>query len=184
MPLGYGRSRSHKRTDSRAESSGANTPDPMSPHPVDHQENTSSPITSPPATPMSLNTEDLIPLPSISVMRRRTISQSRIKERDVIKEDSRCGSPEHEEVAPYDMRTFPLTEDVFEKMLKTMPEKYQLQTNVRAQDSVDVASPSSYLDEKVDSPGSESMESALGEEDPNDPEWIDVERSSRDRHKR
>lgn len=101
-----------------------------------------------------------------------------------MKEENRCNTPEHVEVAPYEKRVFPLVDDVYDKMLKHMPENHQLhQTNIRAQDSRTYNSPDSYLDDKLDSPGSESTESALGEEDPNDPEWIDMERV-RDRHKR
>lgn len=69
FPLGYGRQRSHKRHDSLAESSGANTPDPASPRPEGG---------SPPATPGVALAEDA--LPSIAMMRRRTVSQSRLRE--------------------------------------------------------------------------------------------------------
>lgn len=54
-----------------------------------------------------------------------------------------------------------------------MPENHQITTNVRAQDN----NPFNYLDEKIDSGDSESTESAIGDEDPNDPEWVDLERS-------
>ncbi|RZB62197.1 KAT8 regulatory NSL complex subunit 1, partial [Asbolus verrucosus] len=176
LPTGHGRSRGHKRTDSLAESSGANTPDPLSPHPADHPESTGSPLTSPPATPLPVEEA----LPSVSAMRRRTVSQSRFaRDREVGREEN--GTPENVEVAPYDTRTFPLDDDTYEKMLGNMPENHQFKTNARAQDSSDYHL--GYLDEKVDSPGSESTESAVGEEDPNDPEWVDMERS-RDRHKR
>lgn len=114
LPLGYGRSRSHKRTDSRAESSGANTPDPQSPHAVDNAASENSPLTSPPSTPMAPGTSEE-PLPSVSVLRRRTISQSRwVKER----EENRCNTPEHMEVAPYEKRAFPLSSEEYDKMLK------------------------------------------------------------------
>lgn len=68
-------------------------------------------------------------------------------------------------------------------MLKHMPENHQFQTNSRAQDSRSCNSPESFFDDKIDMVDSESTESALGDEDPNDPEWMDVERV-RDRHKR
>lgn len=90
-------------------------------------------------------------------------------------------TPEGVEVAPFDTRTFPIDDETYEKMLKNMPENHQFKTNYRAQDASEYQL--SYLDDKVDSPGSESTESAVGEEDPNDPEWVDMERS-RDRHKR
>lgn len=181
FPLGYGRSRSHRRTDSRAESSGCNTPDPMSPHAPDNLENASSPLTSPPATPLSMNVDDSSSLPLNSLMRRRTISQSRGKDKDNSKDEARCSTPEHVEVIPFDKRSFPLSDDTYDKMLKLMPENHQLQTNTRAQD--DAASPNSYYGDRAESPDSESTESALGDEDPNDPEWIDME-TSKERFKR
>lgn len=157
LPLGYGRSRSHKRTDSRAESSGANTPDPLSPqqqqqpqqHPLDNNNTTvttttceNSPLISPPSTPIApppppstaatttatatLNNEE--PLPSVSVMRRRTISQSRwlSKEQEGVggavggigSSGGGGNTPEHMEVAPYEKRAFPLNGEEYEKMLK------------------------------------------------------------------
>ncbi|CAH1107968.1 unnamed protein product [Psylliodes chrysocephalus] len=192
FPLGHGRSRSHRRTDSRAESSGGNTPDPMSPHNPDHHD---SPMTSPPATPLSAGLVDesqlLSQLPSIAVMRRRTMSQSKFgmggKERE-IKEESRATTPDIVEVLPYDKRLFPINDETYEKMLKHMPEDHQFQTNIRSQDSneYDRDVYDSYIDQKLDSPDTESTESAIGdgEEDPNDPEWIDMERLSRERYKR
>ncbi|KAJ8921484.1 hypothetical protein NQ315_003102 [Exocentrus adspersus] len=189
LPIGYGRSRSHKRTDSRAESSGANTPDPMSPHTVE-QDIANSPVVSPPATPLSvLQPDEPIPsLPSVAAMRRRTISQSRFAKDKEPKEETTVNVPEEPEVAPYEKRTFPITDEVYEKMLKHMPENHQfIKTNVRAQDSSDCEGGAlGYLDRKVDSPDSESTESAIGDgdEDPNDPEWIDMERANRERYKR
>lgn len=161
LPYGH-KSRGHKRTDSLAESSGANTPDPMSPHAPDHHD---SPLTSPPVTPLPEE-----PLPSISAMRKRTMSQSRFaKEREVLREEN--GTLETIEVAPFDTRTFPFDDETYDNMLKCMPENHQFTTNVRAQDSSDVC----Y--DKVGSPiGSESTESAMGDEDPNDPEWVELER--------
>ncbi|KAF5308398.1 hypothetical protein FQR65_LT06219 [Abscondita terminalis] len=178
FPYGSGRSRSHKRTDSRAESSGCNTPDPMSPHGAETAENTLSPLTSPPATPLSMSVDDSSSaLPSISVLRRRTMSQSRGK--DMLRDENRAVSPEVE-VPPYDRRVFPLSEETYDKMLKLMPINHQFKTNIRAQD---YSSPTSYLDEVGDSPDSESTESAVGDEDPNDPEWMDLE-NTKDRYRR
>ena len=181
FPYSSGRSRSHRRTDSRAESSGCNTPDPLSPHTGETLESTTSPLTSPPATPLSMNVDDSSSLPSISLLRRRTISQSRGKDKDVLREENRSSSPEHIEVLPYERRVFPLTEDTYEKMLKLMPENHQFKTNVRAQD---YSSPTSFLDEAADSPDSESTESAIGDEDPNDPKWMDLEISKDHRYRR
>lgn len=200
MPVGYGRTRSHKRTDSRAESSDTNTPDPMSPHPAEnhevHKESAptgGSPLGSPPATPQggvsSTHDEATPHIPSISVLRRRTFSRAGIaKDKDTGKEDIRCSTPDHPEVQPYDRRCFPLEEQMYEEMVKSMPEDHQLlRTNIQSQDTheeYDSVSNGGYLESKVGSPGSESTESALAEEDPNDPEWIDVERTPRDRHRR
>ncbi|KAJ8960551.1 hypothetical protein NQ318_013839 [Aromia moschata] len=199
LPVGYGRSRGHKRTDSRAESSGANTPDPMSPHPADGAE-AGSPLTSPPATPLSAGPADEPPppLPSVAVMRRRTVSQSRFakadKEREPREEQAAGGAaaagystPDVVEVAPYERRTFPITDETYEKMLKHMPEDHQFMTNTRAQDPTDYEDAVvGYLDRRHGSPDTESTESAIGdgEEDPNDPEWIDMERANRERYKR
>ncbi|KAL3280035.1 hypothetical protein HHI36_017542 [Cryptolaemus montrouzieri] len=195
MPVGYGRARSHKRTDSRAESSDTNTPDPMSPHSAEAQESQKetvatggSPMGSPPATPLSMPLDDSQPIPSISVLRRRTLCRSGFaKDRDPAKEENRCNTPDHPEVQPYEMRSFPLDDSTYDDMVKSMPEDHQqVRTNVQAQDThYDCDSTSGgYIDSKVCSPGSESTESALADEDPNDPEWIDVERMSRERHKR
>lgn len=90
IPLGYGRSRYQKRTDSRAESSGANTPDPMSPHNLDQQELTNSPLTSPPDTPLPGQLDESISLPSIAVMRRRTVSQTKLFKDRELKEENIC----------------------------------------------------------------------------------------------
>lgn len=186
IPLGYGRSRSHKRTDSRAESSGANTPDPLSPHMGgENVENTSSPMTSPPATPLPMNNEDSGSLPSISMLRRRTMSQSRwTKEKELTKEETRCNSPEHVEVAPYDKRDFPLSDNIYDMMVKQMPDTYnKYKTKSKSHEDSDIPSVVSDMDEKLDFHDSESTESAYGDEDPNDPEWIDMERV-KDRYKR
>uniref|UniRef100_A0A1Y1LG98 PEHE domain-containing protein n=1 Tax=Photinus pyralis TaxID=7054 RepID=A0A1Y1LG98_PHOPY len=182
FPYGSARARAHKRTDSRAESSGCNTPDPMSPHMGGEAiENTTSPLTSPPATPLSMNVEDSSSLPSISALRRRTISVSRGKDKDNTMREEYCSaSPEHVEVIPYEQRVFPLSDDTYDKMLKLMPEHHQFKTNIRAQD---YSSPTNYLNEAPDSPNSESTESAFGDEDPNDPEWMDLE-INRDSYRR
>ncbi|XP_074033413.1 non-specific lethal 1 [Leptinotarsa decemlineata] len=192
MPTGYGRTRVHKRTDSRAESSGANTPDPMSPHNIDPMENTTSPMTSPPATPLSLHQDEsslpapLPSLPSIAVMRRRTMSQSRFAKDKDVKDEAQPPAQDVVEVAPYDRREFPIGDETYEKMLEHMPENHQFQTNAHSQDSAEYEGAAGYMDRKVDSPDSESTESAIGEgeEDPNDPEWIDMEGINRDRYKR
>lgn len=66
-----------------------------------------------------------------------------------------------------------------------MPENHQFATNSRSQDSSDQEE-ANLFDERVDSPDSESTESAIGdgEEDPNDPEWSDSERACKEKYKR
>ncbi|KAF5270979.1 hypothetical protein FQA39_LY08282 [Lamprigera yunnana] len=181
-PHGSGRPRSQKRTDSRAESSGCNTPDPLSPRAGETLENTTSPLTSPPATPLSMTVDENMPaLHPINVLRRRTISQSRGKDKDmVVRDENRAVSPEQPEIPPYERRLFPLCEETYDKMLKLMPENHQFKTNIRAQD---YSSPFGYLEDIEDSPDSETTESAIGEEDPNDPEWMDLE-NTKDRYRR
>lgn len=71
-------------------------------------------------------------------------------------------------------------------MLKNMPENHQFTTNSRSQDSSDHEEMSCLDEDRTGSPNSESTESAIGdgEEDPNDPEWLDMERMNRERYKR
>ncbi|XP_059473911.1 KAT8 regulatory NSL complex subunit 1 [Neocloeon triangulifer] len=91
-----------RRTDSRAESSGANTPDPMSPSGV--PEGVDSPLTSPRATPLPL--EEL----GRSKGRRRTASLLLLPEAPPL--------PFLEEVArPFEPRVFPLSEEQCQKIL-------------------------------------------------------------------
>ncbi|XP_054265677.1 KAT8 regulatory NSL complex subunit 1 isoform X2 [Macrosteles quadrilineatus] len=149
LPNSMARSRSHRRADSRAESSGGNTPDPMSPVAADGG---GSPMTSPPATPQPADCD-------VSQIRRRTLS--------------RCVSPvdiQHDEVAPYELRTFPLTDEIYEKMLKVMPPGHPFK-------AYSSSHPNYLRDSESESrpvtPVSDSTESAdtFVEEDPNDPEW-------------
>lgn len=182
LPVGYGRPRSHKRTDSRAESSGGNTPDPMSPYPGDVGDNITSPVTSPPATPMSSNTDENS-VQSVNMLRRRTVSQSRWTKDKEIKEEIRCNTPEHVEVAPFEKRLFPLNEEIYEKMINNMPENHKNKiTNIHSQDSLEYNYNVSDNEYKADYHDSESTESAYGDEDPNDPEWIAMEPATKDRY--
>lgn len=182
FPLTGGRSRANRRTDSRAESSGANTPDPMSPHAAEQREEHISPLTSPPATPLSVHDEQQQSL-SHSALRRRTVSQSRwAKDRE--REDNGIMMTDPAvDVPPYDPRMFPLSDDTYEKMLKNMPDGHPLPYYLQKQASKDSEAPGSPFVDSVCSPVSDSTESVLAEEDPNDPEWVDVERV-RDRTKR
>ncbi|XP_065361059.1 uncharacterized protein nsl1 isoform X2 [Calliphora vicina] len=130
------RSRANRRIDSRAESSGANTPDPSSPAPQTPSvgggdlESIPSPLN--PATPM--NPLDTIseagdnstsflgvgPLPSLSSKRyerRRTTSTKRDRELE-----RRSSTPDSKElVPPFEPLTFPLTDEQFEELMRAMP---------------------------------------------------------------
>lgn len=186
FPLTGPRSRANRRTDSRAESSGANTPDPMSPHTGEIGETSNSPLTSPPATPMSTsNVDDLILNHSIGTLRRRTASQSKWARERETREDLRCITPDHVEVPPYENRDFPLSDTVYEKMLGAMPEGHpcRLELRTNEEDDDDYPSPSVYPPPPVPMDSETSTDSILGEEDPNDPEWMVVKRI-RDRPKR
>lgn len=188
-----GRSRAHRRTDSRAGSSGANTPDPMSPNtPAELLGEGLSPITSPPATPGASTAEhDQCTSSSIAASianhiarRNRTLSQSRLVREDYI----RSATPDLDEVAPFEPRTFPLSDEMYEKMLKQMPEWYPAQPYVASNPS-SVVDQSELTDvEMTDNPEpvgaslpgtpSTDTDSAPGEEDPNDPEWTIGEKES------
>lgn len=170
-----GRSRAHRRADSRAESSGANTPDPMSPNNMldPHGEAGGSPLTSPPATPLAV----LIDSDAVSCQtvlgRRRTMSQSRwAKDRDRDRDEPRSSTPDSViEVPPYEPRTFPLADEMYEKMLKAMPEGHPFPPYSMAPKKLFTKDNEMIVSRPV-TPSTDSTESALGEgEDPNDPEW-------------
>lgn len=193
FPLGYGRQRSHKRHDSLADSSRANTPDPPSPHPEGAKtgaDGSTLLMASPPPTPGGATDE---PLPSIALMRRRTVSQSRLRE---VNEGPLI---DYVEQPPYEPRTFPLTDSDYECMVQEVPDAHrEVRTNYRAQDTGDDVP----VKAEADSADSESTESAIGEdaiiddetmlededeeeEDPNDPEWTDADKSGhKERHHR
>lgn len=167
------RLRHNRRADSRADS-GANTPDPMSPQPSEFGGDVVSPITSPPATPLNLqdgeNQQFLDanrPSALQNSFRRRTISASRPS-----RDETGSFLPEDDnEVIPYEPRTFPLSEDTYDKMIEAMPVGHWQASS---------ASLCSRDDEKaeeeaeLETPESDSTESACCDvegEDPNDPEW-------------
>ncbi|KAF4517630.1 hypothetical protein B566_EDAN002861 [Ephemera danica] len=183
-----------RRTDSRAESSGANTPDdvladPMSPNPV-AAEVGDSPMASPRATPLppAMLQEDSQgskpggskPLasgskqPSIG-LRRRTVSSQR-------------ASPEPStpfyEIAPFEARMFPLQEDIFQRMLagSDHPPSMPTLAPVLSPESCTDRRRSSIQESSTRTPrtlpspppspcDTDSTESALPEDDDMDPEW-------------
>ncbi|XP_044584507.1 uncharacterized protein LOC123265005 isoform X1 [Cotesia glomerata] len=166
------RLRHSRRTDSRADS-GANTPDPMSPHPSELGDVT-SPLTSPPATPMSShdadhpNTLDSQRNSLQNAIRRRTISSAR-----TCREEASSTNPEEDsEVPAYEPRLFPLSEEVYDKMVQIMPDGHLQSTTSAICPQATEKIPNYEADPA--SPGSDTTESAYCDadgEDPNDPEW-------------
>uniref|UniRef100_T1HVK4 PEHE domain-containing protein n=1 Tax=Rhodnius prolixus TaxID=13249 RepID=T1HVK4_RHOPR len=157
---GSGRGRGHRRADSRAESFGPNTPDPMSPGGGE------SSMTSPPATPQTAtNTENQTEQPgSVQLVssRRRTTSTSKISTE---MQSFPSASDYVPEVISYEPRTFPLSEEVFNKMLaENSDNNHQGYLPLEA---------NFFQLENLESPPSVSTDSAesLTGEDPNDPEW-------------
>nr|CAD7399954.1 unnamed protein product [Timema cristinae] len=134
---------------------------PMSPQSI--IDPSTSPMASPPATPLSILVEGDGPV----TRRPRTASVS------LVLRPSTPTQPEHYiEVAPYETRTYPLPEGMYETLLSQMPEGHPFPPcpatpkNHLTKDNYDSdhSTPAS--------PSSDSTESALGEgEDPNDPEW-------------
>ncbi|CAK9833419.1 KAT8 regulatory NSL complex subunit 1 [Anthophora retusa] len=167
------RIRHNRRTDSRADS-GANTPDPMSPHASDFGGDIMSPITSPPATPQVQDTEhqhnsDNSHRSSAlqNPLRRRTTPTFKVGRDDI----SSLMNEDENEILPYEPRVFPLSEEIYDKMLEAMPDGHWQASSAslcsRDEEKADD-------DGEMDSPESDSTESACCDiegEDPNDPEW-------------
>ncbi|XP_014259185.1 KAT8 regulatory NSL complex subunit 1 isoform X2 [Cimex lectularius] len=177
---GGSRHRSHKRADSRAESSGPNTPDvcldPMSPN--GSREGGDS-LTSPPATPQAVQSEQGMeqipqtssnqPTSSLLMVRRRTVSASKTPGDQIFVEYVN-------EVMPYEARQFPLSEEAYTKMLAENSE-----ANQNAYPTFEAHYGKQYDLESVDSPQSvttDSADSLIGE-DPNDPEWTSAEKTEK-----
>ncbi|XP_023225509.1 KAT8 regulatory NSL complex subunit 1-like [Centruroides sculpturatus] len=169
---GMGRSRSRSRGD-RADSSGANTPDPLSPHQLDilGQDsnsglaiNASSPINVLPSTSIPLFFEDSqssVGTPCFRTERKRTMSLSK-RERS---EEMQWEADEmYEAAAPYEPYVFPLPDDLYNKMLDNSP---HLTDHVVAPSESFARTPVSQPASPLSSTDSES----LPEEDPSDPEW-------------
>ncbi|KAI5706902.1 hypothetical protein M8J76_014106 [Diaphorina citri] len=166
--------RAHKRTDSRAESSGANTPDAQSPkHQPDLLPPTSgdgtSPLTSPP-----LSSADIPLEPKRRSLASRTVTVSESSSRE---EQVRCTSPESmDEVSPYSPLQFPLSDEQYAHLLKDMPPGHPTMEN-RNYSYEDhphpPPTPTPTLSTQVSRPDSPAIMSDSGDssEDPNDPEW-------------
>ncbi|KZC06861.1 PREDICTED: uncharacterized protein LOC107195137 [Dufourea novaeangliae] len=167
------RIRHNRRTDSRADS-GANTPDPMSPHASDFGGDVMSPVTSPPATPSQVqdsenqhNSDTQRTSALQNALRRRTTPTLRLGKDDM----STLVNEDENEILPYEPRVFPLSEEVYDKMLEVMPDGHWQASSAslcsREEEKADD-------DGEMDSPESDSTESACCDiegEDPNDPEW-------------
>uniref|UniRef100_A0A1L8DKG7 Putative kat8 regulatory nsl complex subunit 1 n=1 Tax=Nyssomyia neivai TaxID=330878 RepID=A0A1L8DKG7_9DIPT len=213
------RSRANRRIDSRAESSGANTPDPTSPSVTVDQESIPSPACpSTPLTPLehgegttdTNSTPTIVPIanPLVNVAlmrseRRRTTSLKVLRgdrenfggsgvtcgggsiERDM----RRSNSPDLKEtIPPYDSLVFPLPDDVYEAMLRSMPTEHIVKecvgtkrlacktTSHAAIGTILNESESNTMDNMIDIDSdaeTDSVISATAEEDPNDPEWFE-----------
>ncbi|XP_066600627.1 KAT8 regulatory NSL complex subunit 1 [Prorops nasuta] len=164
-----------RRTDSKADS-GTNTPDPMSPHASDFSGDVISPVMSPAALSVIQDIDQKqqnLESPQRSsvlnnVFRRRPVSNLRCGRDDI--SGIWCNEEENE-VVPYEPRLFPISEDIYEKMLEVMPGGHWHPSSLpmcsreedKREDDVD-----------MDTPESDSTESACCDiegEDPNDPEW-------------
>uniref|UniRef100_A0A182VXY7 PEHE domain-containing protein n=1 Tax=Anopheles minimus TaxID=112268 RepID=A0A182VXY7_9DIPT len=127
MKFPWSRPRAKRRTDSRAGSSGGNTPDPTSPAPptpmVDHDSSPACPST--PLTPQDgqeLSEANVINALNKSLHkkeRRRTVSSKR---EDQQTQGAGTTTPDTREVvSPYEALQFPLADNVFEQMVRSMP---------------------------------------------------------------
>uniref|UniRef100_A0A182LRK5 PEHE domain-containing protein n=1 Tax=Anopheles culicifacies TaxID=139723 RepID=A0A182LRK5_9DIPT len=127
MKFPWSRPRAKRRTDSRAGSSGGNTPDPTSPAPptpmVDHDSSPACPST--PLTPQDgqeLSEANVINALNKSLHkkeRRRTVSSKR---EDQQTQGVGTTTPDTREVvSPYEALQFPLADNVFEQMVRSMP---------------------------------------------------------------
>uniref|UniRef100_A0A1B0CCL6 PEHE domain-containing protein n=2 Tax=Lutzomyia longipalpis TaxID=7200 RepID=A0A1B0CCL6_LUTLO len=139
------RSRANRRIDSRAESSGANTPDPTSPSVAVDQESIPSPACpSTPLTPLE-HVEGTTDTNSTPTERRRTTSLKVLgRDRESLSaggggggsgsmEGRRSNSPDLKEtIPPYESLVFPLPDDVFEAMLRAMPTEHLVKECVGA----------------------------------------------------
>ncbi|KAK0169012.1 hypothetical protein PV327_002763 [Microctonus hyperodae] len=178
------RMRHSRRADSRADS-GANTPDPMSPHASDFGGDVTSPITSPPATPSCVqdsdhqNTLDGHRNSSLqNAIRRRTFSSMKFGKEDmnssIVEDDN--------EVPPYEPRLFPLSEEIYDKMLEAMPDGHWQPSPALCEGQTEKPE----TDMGGASPESDTTESACCDadaEDPNDPEWTVGENKDGDKER-
>ncbi|XP_053671404.1 uncharacterized protein LOC128721654 [Anopheles nili] len=123
----WSRPRAKRRTESRAGSSGGNTPDPTSPAPptpmIEHDSSPacpSTPITSQDGQELSeANVMNALNKSLYKKERRRTVSSKR---EDQQAQGAGTITPDTREiVSPYETLEFPLANDIFEGMLRAMP---------------------------------------------------------------
>uniref|UniRef100_A0AAG5CU41 PEHE domain-containing protein n=1 Tax=Anopheles atroparvus TaxID=41427 RepID=A0AAG5CU41_ANOAO len=130
MKFPWSRPRANRRTESRAGSSGGNTPDPTSPAPptpmVEHDSSPACPST--PLTPQDgqeLSEANVINALNKSLTkkeRRRTVSSKREEQNQAAGVGGGTTTPDTREVvSPYEPLQFPLADDIFENMVRSMP---------------------------------------------------------------
>uniref|UniRef100_A0A8D8LSE5 KAT8 regulatory NSL complex subunit 1 n=1 Tax=Cacopsylla melanoneura TaxID=428564 RepID=A0A8D8LSE5_9HEMI len=168
--------RAHKRTDSRAESSGANTPDVQSPR---HQPDTStSPLPSPPTGGFMSDFQVVVAEPRRRSMALRTLTVSESSSRE-----ERCASPESiGEVSPYSPLQFPLSDEQYARLLKDMPPGHPTMEDknhcYEDQQTLPPPPPTMTIPstevQMPESPIPIPSDSGDSVEDPNDPEWTFV----------
>ncbi len=205
------RSRARRQDSCRTEaSSGCNTPDPLSPAMVDTLEVQTRPSTpdgseqqqqpSPLGTPSSSTPMPLPITPAGSIKnRRRTSSATKSRDRNPSEDQqpsSRCTTPTPEfvdAILPYEPRTFPIDDDVYEQMQSEMPPPLPARSasssappnpsasssTAKAATSNNHNAESTTLQMSIGSSADEEDEEDTGEdpdwngemEDPDDPEW-------------
>ncbi|GBM95088.1 KAT8 regulatory NSL complex subunit 1-like protein [Araneus ventricosus] len=166
------RARRQHRSDSRADSSGANTPDPvlMCDQDILFQDtnsmNASSPLSpalSPPATPSSANVISDDSQTAMGNMKKKVGGLKRQDELSIF----RASTADYDEISPYERRTFPLSDETIEDLLAEADHNRD-DTDVTASGPSCPASPASTT----------SSTSTVEEEDITDPEWRVVRRES------
>ncbi|CAL1299575.1 unnamed protein product [Larinioides sclopetarius] len=167
------RARRQHRSDSHADSSGANTPDPvlMCDQDILFQDtnsmNASSPLSpalSPPATPSSANVISDDSQPAMGNMKKKVGGIKRQDESLIL----RASTADYDEISPYERRTFPLSNDIMENLLAEADHNRD-DTDVTASGPSCPASPASTTS---------STSTIEEEEDITDPEWRVVRRES------
>ncbi|GFW35030.1 kansl1l [Trichonephila clavipes] len=165
------RARRQHRSDSRADSSGANTPDPVliCDQDILFQDTNSmlassplSPALSPPTTPSSANLISDDSQPPLGNVKKKTSGAKRQEE-----STTRANATDYDEITPYEPRSFPLPERMVEELLAESDHNRD-DTDVTASGPSCPASPASTT----------TSTSTVEEDDVTDPEWRVVKRES------